>query len=805
MHISYNWLSELLPVGIDLESAADKLTVIGLEVEGIENYGLIEGNLEGLVVGHVLKCEKHPNADKLSLTKVDIGEGEPVQIVCGAPNVAEGQTVVVAKVGSVLHPISGDSFKIKKAKIRGEESFGMICAEDEIGLGESHDGIMVLDGELSPGTPFSEIANVKSDKILEIGLTPNRGDATSHWGVARDLLANIRAAEQITDRMSLPTLLDLPKNNSSSWSVEIEDPEACKRYSGIIMDGIQVGPSPQWLKDRLNSLGMNSVNNVVDITNYVMLELGQPLHAFDASKVAQQKIKVGYVSDRTKFLALDGEEYTLRQSDLMIKDGNDTPMCIAGVFGGKNAETNLETSSIFLEAAFFDPKKVRSTSLHHQLRTNSATVFEKQSDPEMCWTALSRAAYLIQEIIGGKVGDVAIDHYPQPVAPSRINLRHARVNSILGIEITRELIENILDALEIKILDQDQDSWNIEVPAYRGDVTREIDVVEEIIRIYGLDNIVIPKQLRSSILHSSGSNKHLIRRNIAQRLSGLGFSEIMNVSLTMDKFYPDRKDLIFIENTSNVTLNVMRPELIHPALNAVAYNLNRQQNSLKFYEFGRSYQRHGNEIIEKEQLLILVSGDRYKSSWISSDDKMNEHDLTGLCTALLKNVGITNYEQQNDDAYFKRGFRFVDSDTVIAEGGIIPERELEWHDIDQEVFALILDMSSIYTQNNGKKDVYQEISKYPTVERHVAIKIKDDIKFGDIQRLIAKIGGSLVSEISLIDVYKDEEMTVQKEKSYAISILFSTIERTLKDEEIDKIMTEVMENLGEEFSAVIRK
>lgn len=806
MEISLNWLNELLPEILDESEMLRILTDIGLEVEGLRTVAIGPSVSEGVVVGFVESCEKHPNADRLNITKVNVGSEQLLDIVCGAPNIASGLKVLVATVGTQIG--GKDGFKIKKAKIRGQVSQGMICSETELGIGIQSDGIKILDSSFSIGTPLEELFPSYKDKIIEIGLTPNRGDASSHWGVARDLLAAWRVQkEKNIGKLQFPQKLELPKSSSSDWSINIENQQACRRYAGICIEGLQVGPSPKWLRDRLSALGINSINNVVDVTNWVMNELGQPLHAFDASCFPDKYISVGHVNDDTAFTALDGKEIKLLHSDLMILSEDRKPLCIAGVYGSKASETKEGTERIFLESAYFDPKYVRKSSMYHNLRTQAATIYEKGADPNMVITALERATFLILQLAGGRIASRLLDCYPEPIENIELTLRYKKLDQVFGAAFDRETLTVCLNALDIIEIQKTEEHILLEIPAYRSDVTREIDVIEEVIRIYGMDNIPIPPYLKSSIDHQRGSQRYLYRRKLALMLCGQGFNEMLNLSLTKEEYFPDNHNLLKINNTSNATLNVMRPNLLHPALERVAHNINRQQKDLKFFEFGRSYQLDNGNHVEEERLLLMMTGKRYAHNWLLKDQLMSTFDVSGLGAAILKAEGIQHeiLKHHSSDSLLEQGFSFVNNDILIGYGGKVAQNALQSHGIDQDVYIISFSLDEIINIVEHQKLIYKEISKYPTMERHLAIKIKDDIKYTDIQRLIINNAQGLVSETELFDVYRDSEMIQLGEKSYAISILFSKAQATLTDKEVDGIMTKVIKELESNFSAIIRK
>ncbi len=601
MNISYNWLKKYLDISQSPEELSEILTSIGLEVEGIEKYTSIPGGLEGLVTGRVLECSAHPNADKLSVTVVDIGGENPLDIVCGAPNVARGQTVVVAPVGSTIYPTKGAPFEIGKVKIRGRRSEGMICAEDEIGLGDDHDGIMVLSEAFEPGTPIDQIFPVEKDVIFDIGLTPNRSDATSHMGVARDLLAYLRVHSDYQEDLKWPDLRPFKEGKGNTdFEITIEDTKACPRYSGLIIEGVQVKESPEWLKNKLKSVGLKPLNNIVDITNFVLLEYGQPLHAFDLNEIEGGGIRVKQLAKGTKFTTLDEEERELHSEDLMICDVHDRPLCMAGVFGGLKSGVSKKTTSIFLESAHFEALSIRKTSTRHLLRTEAAKIYEKGSDPALTLPALKRAALLIEEMAGGKPASPVFDHYPNPIRSQEINLVYERVRKLTGAALSKEQITVILKAMDMEIVESGPEAILVRVPTNKADVKREADLIEEILRIYGFDKIPMGDHIKIPLISSSFPDKFTLTNRIADHLCSKGLTQMMNLSLSRSSYYKeDRKDLVYVQNTSNEQLNIMRPDMVRSTVETMVHNVNRRQTDLAFFEFGKTYRIEKGDIVER--------------------------------------------------------------------------------------------------------------------------------------------------------------------------------------------------------------
>ena len=700
MKISYNWLKQFIKIDWNSEETAALLTDLGLEVEGVEKYESLKGGLEGVVVGHVLTCVSHPNADKLSITTVDLGDGNPVQIICGAPNVAVGQKVPVATIGTKLFDKEGNSFEIKKGKIRGEESHGMICAEDELGLGDSHDGILILDNSLVAGTPASQVFNIETDEVFEIGLTPNRADAMSHWGVARDLRAGIiqkngNHAELITPSVNKFKV----EKRTLKIDVKVEETKLAPRYCGVTISGITVKPSPEWLKNRLKAIGLTPKNNIVDVTNYVLHELGQPLHAFDASKI-NGKIIVKTVPSGTKFTTLDAVERSLHEEDLMICDENG-PLCIAGVFGGMDSGVSETTTTLFLESAYFNPVAIRKTAKRHTLSTDASFRFERGIDPTITEYALKRAAILIQEVAGGEITSDIIDIYNKKIEDFSVVLNFENVKKIIGQEIPKETIKKILVSLDIKVTSVSDSSLGLIIPAYRVDVQREIDVIEEILRVYGYNNINFSNKLNATISNSSRTEDYKVQNAVASQLNSLGFHEMMANSLTTPDYIKLSENLreeynVTIVNPLSNDLSVMRQSLLFSGLEAVSYNINRRNSDLKLFEFGKTYHKHPSNYEEIKHLSLFVSGNRTNESWTTTEKPSDFFLFKGYIKAVLSRLGIakTQHKPITSDV-FAEGMAIAVGNTVLVEFGTVKKSVLKHFDIKQDVLYADFDWGAI--------------------------------------------------------------------------------------------------------------
>ncbi len=815
MHVSLNWIKDYLNIDLPPEKVGEILTSIGLEVEGMEKVESIKGGLEGVVVGYVTSCEKHPNADRLSLTKVDIGVEKDLQIICGAPNVAKGQKVLVATVDTTLYSAEGEPWTVKKGKIRGETSEGMICAEDELGLGDNHDGIMVLPKEVETGTLAKTYFNIENDYVYEIGLTPNRSDATNHLGVAKDLAAALKINFDSSVNIKMP---DLSRFQISNYDlpveVVVENEEACPRYAGVTIKGLTIKDSPDWLKNRLNAIGVRPINNVVDITNFVLHEYGQPLHAFDLDKVRGHKIIVKTLPANTTFTTLDEVERKLDAEDLMICNGDADGMCIGGVFGGLKSGITDQTTTIFLESAHFNPKWIRRTSMRHNLRTDAAKVFEKGSDPNVVIDALKRAAILIHELAGGIVSSDIIDIYPTPITPKEIRVRYDRVNKLIGVEIAKEDIRAILEAMEMEITKEEKSAFTVAVPTNKSDVLREIDVIEEILRIYDFNKVPISNQISTSITISPKPDPSEIRNIIGDFLTANGFYEMMAVSLSQSKYYQENTfsiavdNLVFINNTSNIHLDIMRPEMLMSGLEAVIHNQNRQQNDLKLYEFGKSYQMDKeDEIIERSHLSLILTGKRSPESWLNPDNRQTSfYTLKTYVENILKRLGITGYQESVlDDTVFLSAIEYHRGPQQLVRFGRVNPKISKSIDIRHAVYFADFHWDNILKALKKHKIIFEELNKFPATRRDLALIVDNSVKFSDIVALANKVGKKLLTHTNLFDVYENEEQIGEGKKSYAVSFLFEDHSKTLKDKEVDKVINKLIQEYEAKLGAIIRR
>lgn len=811
MQISYNWLKQFIKLDITPEETANVLTDLGLEVEGLNLFESLKGSLKGVVVGHVLSCEQHPNADKLKITKVDLGNGEaPVQIVCGAPNVAAGQKVPVATIGTVLYDKDGNEFTIKKGKIRGEESFGMICAEDELGIGNSHDGIMILSDDLVPGTPVAEFFDIYTDHVFEIGLTPNRSDAMSHWGVARDLRAgliqnspNLSYSEIITPSVSKFKV----EKRTLKYDVVVEDYKIAPRYCGITISGIEVKDSPAWLQNKLRAIGLTPKNNIVDITNYVMHELGQPLHAFDSAKIKGNKIIVKNATEGTLFTTLDGVERKLTAEDIIIAD-EVKPLCLAGVLGGIESGVSDSTTSIFLESAYFEPVSVRKTSKRFGISTDASFRFERGIDPNITDYALKHAAILICEIAGGEITSDLFDAYPKKIADHSVFLNFDNVYRILGEVISDDIIKKILVSLDIKINSITKQGLGLTVPAYRVDVSREIDVIEEILRVYGYNNIKTGSKLNATIANSKRTEDHKVQNIVANQLVSQGFYEIMSNSLTspeyinwLDPIHSSQK--VEILNPLSSDLSVMRQSLLFGGLEAISFNINRKNTDLKFFEFGKTYSKILSGYEEYKHLALFATGNYTLPNWNATAQPINFFSFKGIIEAILDRLGILKYTTQTvNDEVFSEGISFVLGDRELVKFGAIKKPLLKSMDIKQEVFYADFKWDTILAVLS-QKIKFAEISKYPVVKRDLALLIDETVAFEQIHTLVKGVDKNAILDVSLFDVYQGDKLPEGK-KSYAISLKLQDASKTLTDAQIEKIMSKVQQNLEKELGATLR-
>ncbi len=819
MKISYNWLKQYIDFDINPEELSKVLTNCGLEVEALEEFYSVKGGFKGCVIGEVKTKIKHPDADKLSLTTIDIGKEELLNIVCGAPNVEAGQKVVVATIGTTLYTAKGE-IELKKTKIRGEISEGMICAEDELGLGYSHAGIMVLDVSAKTGTPASEYFKIENDWIFEIGLTPNRADAMSHIGVARDMVAALSCLYNKEYLLKKPSLDNFKvDNNNLKIEIIVEDKKACPRYAGITLKNLKVAESPVWMQNRLKSIGLRPINNIVDVTNYIMYETGQPLHAFDADKIIGGKIIVKKLSAGTKFTTLDEVERELQPEDLMICNESEG-MCIAGVFGGTRSGVTENTQNVFIESAYFDPVHVRKTSKYHGLKTDASFRFERGVDPEMIIFALKRAAMLMKEIAGGIISSDITDVYPVPLPNFKVNILYANVDKLIGKTIERSTIKKILLSLGIEILSENQLGLELCVPSFKVDVQREADVIEEILRIYGYNNVEEPRQFRISPSKTSKPDKEKINKTISDYLSSCGFSEIMNNSLTnvshlegLSSF--SQKNNVSILNPLSNELAVMRQTLLFGGLESILYNNNRKKFNIKFFELGKVYQFNKNpdsketlaNYSEKEHLAIFLSGNVSPESWYyDKENPVNFFFLKACVNNILSRAGIelsslSVKEISND--IFSEGLEYLSGNLSIGKFGIVAKSIIKKFNIKQDVFYAELYWEKIIKMVGDKTILFQDISKFPEVRRDLALLIDKKIKFSEIEELAYKTEPKFLKQVNLFDVYVGENIAENK-KSYAVSFTLLDEEKTLTDAEIERIMNKLIKIYTEKIQAVIR-
>ncbi|MFC4220037.1 phenylalanine--tRNA ligase subunit beta [Flagellimonas marina] len=805
MKISYNWLKQFLQIDWDSQKTGELLTDLGLEVEGIASFESVKGGLKGVVVGHVLTCVQHPNADRLKLTTVDVGQETPLQIVCGAPNVAAGQKVPVATIGTTLYTKEGEAWQIKKGKIRGEESQGMICAEDELGLGESHDGIMVLNEALEPGTPCSKVFEIENDEVFEIGLTPNRADAMSHFGVARDLKAGLEQKEIQKELVTPSTSNFSIDNRSLKIDVEVKDSLKAPRYCGVTISNLIVQESPDWLKNRLKAIGLSPINNVVDVTNYVLHELGQPLHAFDASKIKGNKIEVKTLPAETKFRTLDDVERELHEDDLMICD-TEKPMCIAGVFGGIHSGVTEHTSAIFLESAYFDPVSVRKTAKRHGLNTDASFRFERGIDINMTEYALKRAALLIREIAGGYITSEVIDLYPKKPQERQVFLTFDKINSLIGQEIPRDTIKSILSSLEIRINNVTESGLGLTIPTYRVDVTREVDVIEEILRVYGYNNIDYKEKLNASIAKTSRYENHRIQDVVGNMLAAQGFYEIMTNSLVAADSVGIGADgdAVTMLNPLSADLSVLRTSMLLSGLQTVSFNHNRQKTNLKLFEFGKTYHKMGKENQEKRHLSLFISGDRSNDSWATASKKTDFFYLKGIVETLFERLGLKGVETEpHSDSSFAEGLSCSKNNTLLASYGLVSKGTLKKFDIKQDVLFADFNWDEILASISTQNAAFQEIPKFPEVTRDFALLLDETASFQKVYDIAWNTEKKLLKKVNLFDVYTGKNLPKGK-KSYAVSFTLMDEKKTLTDKQIDKIMGKLLAQYQKELGAELR-
>lgn len=806
MKISYNWLKQFIKTDWNSEQTAALLTDLGLEVEVVEKYQSVKGGLEGIVVGHVLTCEKHPDADKLKVTTVDLGNGAPIQVVCGASNVAAGQKVPVATIGTVLYDKEGNSFTIKKGKIRGQESHGMICAEDELGLGESHDGIMVLDNDLAPGTPAAKVFKIENDEVFEIGLTPNRADAMSHLGTARDLRAGL-LQNGVSVELITPSVSNFRVDmRTLKIDVNVEAPLLAPRYCGVTISGVTVKPSPAWLQDRLKAIGINPKNNIVDVTNYVLHDLGQPLHAFDAAKI-NGKIHVKTVEAGTKFTTLDEVERSLHEEDLMICDEKG-PLCIAGVLGGQHSGVSNHTTAIFLESAYFNPVSVRKTAKRHQISTDASFRFERGIDPSITAYALKRAALLIQEVAGGNITSEIVDINTKKIEDFSVFLNFDKVTKIIGQKIPKDTIKQILVSLDIKVNSVSEAGLGLTIPAYRVDVQREIDVIEEILRVYGYNKIDFSNKLNATVFNAPRNEDYKLQNIVGNQLNSQGFHEMMANSLTtssyvqLSEMLKEEHNVTMLNPLSN-DLATMRQSLLFSGLEAIAYNINRKNADLKLFEFGKTYHKFLSGYEEHKHLSLFLTGNKNQENWTNPQKPSDFFLFKGYVEGILSRLGIQktlNSPAKSD--VFSEGITIGTGHNVLVEFGVVKKSILKHFGIKQEVFFADFNWENVI-KSIPNKIKFTEINKYPEVRRDLALLLDQNVSYDSIYSIARQTEKSLLKNINLFDVYEGKNLPEGK-KSYALSFILQDDSKTLTDAQIDKIMSKLQKNFETELGATLR-
>ncbi|MBK9388986.1 MAG: phenylalanine--tRNA ligase subunit beta [Bacteroidetes bacterium] len=818
MKISYNWVKDYLKIDMEPSKVAEILTGIGLEIEGMEEWVSVKGGLEGVVIGEVLTCRKHPDADKLSVTTVNIGGPQPIQVVCGAPNVAAGQKVAVATVGTKLY-MGNESLEIKKSKIRGEVSEGMICAEDELGLGTDHQGIMVLKNDSVPGSPASSYFKITKDTVFEIGLTPNRIDSGSHFGVARDLAAYLNLNAGLEAKATLPDLSSFkPDNNNNPYEVIIENTTDCPRYSGITISGVTISESPQWLKDKLRAVGLNPINNVVDITNFVQHEIGQPLHSFDADKIDGRKVIIKNLPEKSKFVTLDSAERSLSSRDLMICNSNEG-MCIGGVFGGIKSGITESTKNIFLESAYFNPVAIRKTSKRHGLKTDASFRFERGADPEITTWALKRAILLIREIAGGEISSDIIDIYPVPIKRALIEVNYNNITRLIGKSIDRSVIRRIISLLDIVILEEKGENLLLEVPSRRVDVKKEADVIEEILRIYGYNNVEISNHVNSTITYSEKPDREKLVNTVSDMLASNGFAEIMCNSLNPAAWFEqnddfDKEHLVVLANPLSSDLNAMRQSLLYGGLSSVAWNINRQNLDLKLFEFGHCYfyKKPGDthptpeHYFELEHLDLYLTGHPVKQGWNSKTNPTDFFNIKSRVEMVLSRLGVkpdSLITKESEKKYFSESLAWLHNNKVVAEAGKISKKYLKQFDISQEVYYGNIEWDLLLKLVKTHSISFRELPKYPWVRRDLALLLDRSIKFSQIREVALKTEKNILHDISLFDVYESDTLGTNK-KSYAVSFTLRDDMKTLTDKSIEKVMNNLIRAFEKELNAQIR-
>ena len=803
MNISFNWLSEFLKIDLKIEEVSEILTDIGLEVEGIEKFEQYKGSLKGLIVGEVIYCEQHPNADRLKLTKVNVGNENILQIVCGAPNVKLNQKVVVATVGTILHPLNNEKFKITKSKIRGEISQGMICAEDEIGIGNSHDGIIVLDAKYKPGTKISKIYENYSDQVFNIGLTPNRSDAMSHLGVARDLRAALmhkgHKGELITPSVSSFHI----NSRTQKVNINVQDSNLCPRFTGVCIENISVKESPSWLQNRLKSIGLTPLNNVVDITNFVLHEIGQPLHAYDFDKITTKSINVKTLSEGTEFTTLDGDTRKLLKTDLMICDA-DTPMCIAGVFGGQNHGITNETKSIFLESAYFDPVSIRKTAKHHGINSDASFRFERGICIDSVDYALKRAAILICELCGGNISSDVIDEFPKKPEEKSILLNFNKTNKLIGQEIPREEIKSILTSLDFKINNITETGVGITVPFYRHDVTRECDVIEEILRIFGYNEIKLSNNLSLPIVQESYNKNHKTENTIANLLIPFGFNEIMNNSLTSNKLNVLNRESVNIINSISSDISQLRTSLLESSLKTLKFNLNRKNKNNKFFEFGKIYEMINNKTTESKRLSVVFANDLFNNTWNNKSASSDFYYLKNIILNIFSKLSINTTEKIINHDAFNNTLGLFHKKNTIALIGDVKNQFLSEFAIKNKVYYASLDLDYVLELINDDFIKYNQLSKFPNVKRELNFLLENNVKYNEIENYILNQSNiKNLNKMTLSDVYEDDKLPKGK-KSYTLNFTLLDQIKTLSEKEISLTMNKIQSKIESKFNAELR-
>ena len=808
MKISYNWLKEFIATDWNVEKTSQLLTDLGLEVEGVLPFESIKGGLQGVVVGHVLSCEKHPNADKLQLTKVAIGNDTNLQIVCGAPNVTKGIKVAVATIGTTLYTPEGEAWVIKKGKIRGEESHGMLCSENELGLGQSHDGILILENDLKEGTPCSNVFNVVRDEVIEIGLTPNRADAMSHFGVARDLKAGLKQ-QGVSKELITPSVMQFSVDNRlSTIQVKVDTPELAPRYSGITISNLTVKESPDWIKNRLKAIGLNPINNVVDATNYVLHELGQPLHAFDLDKIEGKTIVVKTLKEGTKFTTLDGVERQLSSEDLMICDAK-KPLCLAGVFGGQDSGVTEKTSAIFLESAYFNPVSIRKSAKRHGLSTDASFRFERGIDINLVEESLKRAALLIKELAGGQISSDIVDLYPKKEENYQVFLTFKRIYCLIGEEIPTDTIKSILSSLEIRVNNVTESGLGLTIPFYRVDVQREVDVIEEILRVYGYNNIHFSKKINASIAYTDPKADHIIQNKIGDSLAAQGFYEILTNSLTSPKPLEYTQDTnlqqsVSILNPLSNDLSILKTSMLFTGLETVSYNINRKINRLKLFEFGKTYHQIEENRIEHKHLSILMTGKKDPENWLGSDEKLSFFDLKSVVENILERLGIQKWKiSEASSDLFSEGISYNGRKETLVTFGVPSNKLLKKLDIKQEV--LYADFNWDAMLESLKKEVvkFKEIPKFPEVSRDFALLVRNNVTFEQVAQTAKNAEKKYLKEVGLFDVYTGKNLP-EGTKSYGVNFVLQDQNATLEEKQIDKIMHKLQSAFERDLEATLR-